>query len=307
MKKNVFYLSAALAVLFLTVALTGYAAETTQEETKAPVEKKGILVASFGTSYAETRKVTIEACEDKIRDSFPEYEVRRAFTSSIIRKIMQERDHIQVDSVEEALTKMKQAGFTEVIVQPLHIIPGVEYNEVLDMVAGFKDDFASLVVGRPILTTIEDYDKAVAALKTQIQEPWLDDETEAVVFMGHGTHHPANASYACLQLKIWQSMPNVFIGTVEGYPALDDIIPLLKEKGIKRISLMPYMVVAGDHAQNDMAGDEEDSWKSILKEEGFYVNTYLQGLGENAAYQQMYVDNIQDCIAGHPLGQHEEE
>lgn len=266
-------------------------------------DKKGILVISFGTSYADTRKVTIEACEEKIAASFPDYEVRRAFTSSIIIKKLKERDNIQIDTPEEALNKMKDEGFTKVIVQPLHIIPGLEYEEVLAVVNNFRGSFKELTVGRPVLYGIEDYKQAVEALKQQL--PALDKD-HAVVLMGHGTTHPANACYSCLQSVLNDEELNVLVGVVEGYPGIDNVIAKLKRNNIKEVTLMPYMLVAGDHAINDMAGDEEDSWKSILEREGFKVNIYLHGLGENNSYQEIYVQRVQDCIDGNPLGIEEE-
>jgi sirohydrochlorin cobaltochelatase len=265
--------------------------------------KKGILVVSFGTSYADTRKVTIEACEEKIAASFPDYEVRRAFTSKMIIKKLKERDNLEIDYPEEALNKMKEDGFTEVIVQPLHIIPGIEYEEVLAVVDNFKESFKEITVGRPVLYGMEDYETAVEALKQQLPEL---NEDQAVILMGHGTSHPANACYSCLQSVLADEGLNVFVGTVEGYPEIDHIIAKLKENKIKEVTLMPYMVVAGDHASNDMAGDEDDSWKSILEEEGFVVKIYLHGLGENPGYQDIYVQRVQDCIDGNPLGIEEE-
>lgn len=262
-------------------------------------EKKGILIVSFGTSYAETRKATIEACEKKIADSFKDYEVRRAFTSNIIRKVLKTRDNIIIDSPEEALQKMKNNGFKNVIVQPLHIIPGEEYDEILNEVKKFDNQFEKLIVGRPILYSIDDYQIAVDGLKKDI--PKLK-KNQAIIFMGHGTHHPANACYSALQLKIDEGYSNVFIGTVEGYPELDNIIPKLKRNKINEITLIPYMVVAGDHAQNDMGGKEEDSWQNILKKEGFKVNVILKGLGEYPLYQDIYVQHVKDSINGNPLG-----
>ncbi|QEK13657.1 sirohydrochlorin cobaltochelatase [Crassaminicella thermophila] len=258
--------------------------------------KKGMLVVSFGTSYADTRKVTIDAVEEKIAKAFPDYEVRRAFTSKIIIKKLKERDNIFVDTPEEALSKMKEEGFEEVIVQPLHVIAGAEYDEVLNVVEKYKEKaFKKIVVGKPILYSPHDYKMAVEALKEQLPKLGKD---QAVVLMGHGTHHPANASYPCLQSAIDDEGLNVFVGTVEGYPEINDVIKKLKAKNIKEVTLMPYMVVAGDHAQNDMAGDEDDSWKSILKKEGFTVNTYLHGLGENTKYQEIYLAHAKAAIEG---------
>lgn len=259
-------------------------------------QKKGILVVSFGTTYNQVRKATIEACEDKIATNFPAYEVRRAFTSRIVRGILAERDGLVIDDTAAALLKMKEEGFQEVIIQPLHIIPGEEYHEkIIKEAAGFKGYFKGLVVGKPVLYSTPDYLQAVAALKAQILP--LEEGT-AVVLMGHGTSHPANACYGQLQLTLLDRMPGVYLANVEGYPQLPDIIPRLKERRAREVILMPYMLVAGEHAHKDMAGDEEDSWKSILKREGFAVQIYLKGLGENPAYQDIYVQHVRDCIGG---------
>lgn len=263
--------------------------------------KKAILVVSFGTSYADTRKVTLDAVEKKIADTFKEYEVKKAYTSKIIRDKLKERDNITVDSPEEALNKLKKEGISEVIVQPLHIIPGSEYDEVKEIITKFENNktFNKLVLGRPILYRTDDYKVAIKAVKAQL--PKLD-KNQAVVFMGHGTTHPANSSYALLDYLLKEDGENnVYVGTVEGTPDLQSVIKRLKKDDIKEVTLMPFMVVAGDHANNDMLGDEADSWKTILKKEGFKVNGYLHGLGENEKIQDIYVSHVKDCINGNPL------
>lgn len=263
--------------------------------------KKGILVVSFGTSYGDTRKVTLDAIQEKIANNFKEYIVKRAYTSSIIIKKLKNRDNIIVDSPEEELNKMKEEGFNEVIVQPLHIIPGEEYNELKESVKKFQknNSFGKLVLGRPLLYRSEDYRKAIEALKYQL--PKLD-KGQAVVLMGHGTAHPANSSYALLQYTLEEEgMNNVYVGTVEGYPTINNVIRRLKKDNIKEVTLMPFMVVAGDHANNDMAGDENDSWKMVLKSEGFKVNTYIHGLGENEGIRKIYIEHVKDCINGNPF------
>jgi len=278
-----------------------------QQTAQTTPEKKGILVVSFGTSYLDSLEACIAGSENKIKDAFPDYEVRRAFTSNIIMKKLAERDNIRIDNPDAALQRMKDEGFTEVIVQPLHVMPGEEYDEVKAVVDKYIADgsFKKLVLGRPTLYRIGDYKIAIDALKGQLPE--LNEE-QAVIFMGHGTAHFANSAYSQLQLMVWdEKLDNVFVGTVEGYPALDNIIPRLKAKGIKEVTLMPFMLVAGDHANNDMAGDEEDSWASILKSEGFKVNTYLHGLGENEGFQDIYVQHVKDCIDGNPLMEEIEE
>ncbi len=291
MKKNFFLLLSLLLILNLFVI---------NAKGSIMKSKKAILVASFGTSHEDTRKKTIKACEDLIKKSFNNYEVRRAFTSNIIRKILKEEQNLNVDSVEDALTKLKNEGFSDVIVQPLHIISGEEYHEKIVKVVGkYKKSFNSIEIGRPILSNIHDYDKAIEALKKDT--PKLKNN-QALILMGHGTHHPANAAYACLQLKLYESFPNVYVGTVEGYPELDDVLVQLEKNNIEEVILMPFMIVAGDHAKNDMAGDEKDSWKSILIKKGYKVSVILKGLGENKNLQKIYVSNIKDVINGNPSG-----
>ncbi|MFD3158431.1 sirohydrochlorin cobaltochelatase [Haloimpatiens sp. FM7330] len=274
--------------------------KTTATNTKKS-DKKGILVISFGTSYADTRKVTIEAVEEKVKNTFKDYEVKRAFTSKIIRKKLKERDNIIVDSPEEALSKMQKEGFSEIYVQPLHIMPGIEYDEVKEVVDKFNDKkaFDKLVLGRPLLYRAEDYKIAADAFKKQL--PKLNKD-QAVAIMGHGTEHPSNSSYALFQYALEEKgMGNILVGTVEGYPTVDNVVRRLKEKGIKEVTLMPFMLVAGDHANNDMAGDEKDSWKNVLKSNGFKVNTYIHGLGENEDIREIYIQHIKDSIDGNPL------
>ena len=291
--KNIKIIVIALTA-FALIALAGCKMKEKGDTAMDKKGEKGILVVSFGTSYPETRKLTIEACEKRIEKAFPNYEVRRAFTSHMIIKKLKERDGIIIDKTEEALGKMKDSGFSVVIVQPLHIIPGEEYHEkVLKNVLKFKDDFEKLTVGRPILFDEEDYKKSIEALKGQLPDL---GKGEAVLFMGHGSHHSGNSAYKRLQGMIDKLGLSVYIGTVEGSPLLNDIIPRLKKDNIKKVTLMPLMLVAGDHATNDMAGDEDDSWNTILKKHGFKVDLYLHGLGENSAFQDIYVQHVKDAI-----------
>jgi len=262
------------------------------------LSKKGILVVSFGTSYRKVEEVSIRVCEQNIAQSFPDYELRRAFTSSIIRRILEERDGLFIPDTKQALQAMLQEGFTEVIVQPLHIIPGEEYHEkVLQPAQAMAGHFTKLLVGRPLLTTINDYKEVVTALHSHLVAP---GEFQAHVLMGHGSSHPANACYSCLQLMLFESFPRVFVATVEGYPELAQVIPQLRKQGIREVILSPFMLVAGDHAHNDLAGAEEESWQSILEREGFAVSVILKGLGEYPVYQEFFVNRIKDCLEGKP-------
>jgi sirohydrochlorin cobaltochelatase len=201
-----------------------------------------------------------------------------------------------IDKPEEALARMYEEGFSEVIVQPLHLLPGEEFHEkILKNVAPYQDAFEKTAVGLPLLSHVDDYRSVAEALDRQI--PALASG-EAVVFMGHGTHHPANAAYALLQRVFDDHRFGIYVGTVEGYPALDEVISLLERDRIRKVILMPLMVVAGDHASNDMAGDGEDSWKTILLARGYEVDIYLHGMGENAGIQELYVQHIKDAMTG---------
>ena len=255
--------------------------------------KKAILVVSFGTTYEDTRKVTIDAIEKKVRESFKDYEVRRAFTSHIIIKRLKERDNIFIDTPEEALEKLVHDGYEEVIVQPLHIIPGSEYDYVKEIVEFYRCQavFKKLMLGRPVIYKNDDYKVLIETIKHRLTSE------QVVIFMGHGSEHYANACYPCLQnLLIDRGFENVFIGTVEGYPSIYDVIKWVKKNNIKKAKLIPLMLVAGDHAKNDMCSDDEDSWKSILEKEGVKVEVYLHGLGEEEKFQEIYIQHIKDAI-----------
>ena len=255
--------------------------------------KKAVLVVSFGTSHEDTRAKTIDAAVKEIAEALKDYEVRTAFTSSIIKKLLERRGQ-SIDNVEEALTKLRDEGYEEVIIQPLHVICGEEFHNIIKDATPFKKEFANLRIGTALLTHMDDYRKVAKAFDEEIK---ATDHVTAIVFMGHGTHHPANSSYACLQSVFKDGgYSNVFIGTVEGYPEFDDVRVQLKKEGYKKVKLLPLMLVAGDHAKNDMAGEEEDSWKSILEAEGFEVEIVLKGMGENKMIRDMYVEHVKALV-----------
>ena len=255
--------------------------------------KKAILVVSFGTSYHETRKKTIEVCENKIKESFKDYDFYRAFTSGMIINKLKKRDNMFIDNPSEALEKLYNAGYQEVVVQSLHIICGDEYNKLKDMVVQYEDKFDKISIGRPLLTYIDDYRETVEAVKKDLDKMDID---EAVVFMGHGTEHESHSSYPAIEYMIRDYGINAFVGTVEGYPELEQVIKKLKNRNIKTVDLLPFMLVAGDHAINDMASDEEDSWKTILEKEGFNVKVHVKGLGENPYIQEKFKNHALDCM-----------
>ncbi|MGL5693499.1 MAG: sirohydrochlorin cobaltochelatase, partial [Peptostreptococcaceae bacterium] len=203
-------------------------------------------------------------------------------------------DGIEINNPIQALDKLHEEGYEEVIVQTLHIICGEEFNKLKEQIEEYKPKFKNLVLGRPLLTYIDDYKEVVEALEVQIPKM---DKDEATVFMGHGTFHESHSAYPAIEYMLRDHGINAYVGTVEGYPEIDHVIKRLKITDIKTVNLMPLMLVAGDHAINDMAGEEEDSWKSILENEGFEVKIHLQGLGENSKIQDKFVKHAHDCIS----------
>ena len=276
---------------------TTEAAET-EETTETAAEtdpETAILVVSFGTSYNETRDATIGATEQAIQAAFPQYEVRRAFTSQIIIDKLAERDGLEIDNVTQALDRAAADGIKNLIVQPTHLMNGYEYTDLKDELATYEDTFDQIVIGEPLLTSDEDFEAVISAITTDTAS--YDDGQTAIVFMGHGTEADSNAVYAKLQEMITaDGFDNYYIGTVEATPSLDDIVAALEGKDYTRVVLEPLMVVAGDHANNDMAGDEDDSWKSILTAEGYEVECILEGLGQKPAVQAVYVDHVKAAV-----------
>ncbi len=262
--------------------------------------KKAILVVSFGTTYEDARKVTIDAIEEKIKHTFTEYDIRRAFTSHVILRVLKNRDNIHVDTPEEALEKLKNEGYKDVIVQPLHVIPGSEFDYINNVVKRYKssETFENIVIGRPLICfkgeedgVPDDYSIMLDALTKQLPK------NDTVILMGHGTNHIANAVYCCFESVLRdRGFENVHVATVEGYPTLDRVIPNVRARQSTEVILMPLLLVAGDHVKNDMVGDSEDSWKNILEAEGFKVNLYMHGLGENSNVQDIYIQHINDVI-----------
>lgn len=258
-------------------------------------KKTGILLVAFGSSEASAQ-VAFENIDQKVKQAYPDIPVRWAYTSHIIRKKLARQGKL-LDSPEVALARMMDENFTHVAVQSLHTIIGAEYDDVKRTVNGFKmmGGFEKIIMGYPLMATQDDMEKIVDAVFEVI--PKQRKKNEAVVFMGHGSHHPANAFYAALMFQLQLKDPNVFVGTVEGYPEVDLILDLLKRKKIKKAYLMPFMSVAGDHAKNDMAGDEDDSWKSILTKQGITCVPLLKGTAEFDAFVDIWVEHIKVPLA----------
>ncbi len=279
-------------LLTLVTALTlVYAGNVSAGHHGGKKEKKtGILLVAFGSSEASAQ-VSFENISRKTKLAYPKTPIVWAYTSHIIRHKLAKQGKI-LNSPEMALSKMADQGFTHVAVQSLHTIGGAEYHDLRKIVSGFKamGTFEKIILGYPLMSTQEDMKRVKAAVLKNI--PAARGKNEAIVLMGHGTHHPSNAFYAALMFQLQLADPNIFIGTVEGYPEVKDIIDWLQAKKIKKAWLMPFMSVAGDHAKNDMAGDEEDSWKSIFTAAGIKCETVLKGTAEYDDFVDIWVDHI---------------
>ena len=308
--------AAAMAVSCLAISIPGYAAYSLSEEVKAPTpalkqaseigvrsysnpalqnlpNKDAMVVMSFGTTMKETRDKTINPTIAAIQKALPGVKVVTAYTSHIIIDRVKANEGLVIPTPEKALEQLKAEGYTRVALATLDVIPGMEYEYKTAIYRLYRDQFKKMTFGTPLLywqgqeEQPDDVKDFAEAMSTQF--PKLA-KTDAVLVMAHGTPPPSNAYYSVVQARFNNlGKGHVHIYSVEGWPSLNDVIPKLKAEKVKNVTLMPMMMVAGDHANNDMAGDEEDSHKSILQKEGFKVTPYIHGLGENAAVQKMFV------------------
>ena len=286
-----------------------------------------LLVVSFGTSFNGSRAEDIGGIEKALQTAYPDWSVRRAFTAQIIINHVQARDDEKIDNMDQALQRAVDNGVKNLVVQPTHLMHGAEYDELTEAVEGYKDKFESVTIAEPLLGEVGDSDDAVNDDKKAVAEAitaeavktaGYDDldaaeaDGTAFVFMGHGTSHTAKISYSQMQSQMNDlGYKNVFIGTVEGEPedtACEAVIEKIKEAGYKKVVLRPLMVVAGDHANNDMAGDDEDSWKSQFEASGAFdkIDTQIAGLGEIAAIQDLYVAHTKAAMDGNDAAVSEE-
>ena len=248
---------------------------------------------SFGTSVNETREKTIDAIERELAAACPDCQLYRAWTSRMIIRKLKQRDQVQIDTVKEAFARMLADGITEVIVQPTHVIKGIENEQMMEEIRSFSEHFEKISVGEPLLSSEEDFRKVIEAVMEEQEDL---EEQEALVFMGHGTEHHVNPVYAALDYMFKDlGYENVHVGTVEAYPSFASVLRLVKASAVKKVRLAPFMVVAGDHAMNDMAGGEEDSWKSLLEAEGYEVTCVLKGLGEYKGIQKLYAEHARQA------------
>ena len=276
-----------------------------------------LLVVSFGTSFNDSRAEDIKGIEDKLQEAYPDWSVRRAFTAQIIINHVEARDDEVIDNMQQALDRAVANGVKNLVVQPTHLMHGAEYDEMTEAIDGYKDKFESVAIAEPMLgevgddaTVINDDKKAVAQAITDeaCKEAGYDsmeaaaEDGTAFVFMGHGTSHTANVTYDQMQTQMEDlGLTNAFIGTVEGKPEDTEcqaVIAKVKDAGFKKVVLRPLMVVAGDHANNDMAGDDDDSWKSQFEAAGAFdsVDCQIAGLGRIEAVEDLYVEHTKAAI-----------
>ena len=275
------------AVMVLLLAGCGQKQET---ETKSTYPNPVLLVVSFGTSYNDTRDVTIGAVESALRTAYPDYEVRQAFTSQTVIDILAKRDNLHIDNVTQAMEKMVAQGVRQVVIQPTTVMSGFEYSDMVKEASAFSDKFESLSIGMPLLSSDDDYTRLAKEITGETAQ--YDQAGTAVVFMGHGTGSDANSAYAKLQQTLTsQGHSRYFIGTVEATPTLADVMADVKASGATKVVLLPLMIVAGDHANNDMAGDQPDSWKMQFKSAGYDVECVIKGLAQMHGVRQMFVDH----------------
>ncbi|MBF0573855.1 MAG: sirohydrochlorin cobaltochelatase [Desulfamplus sp.] len=292
MERRISTIAVFIMVIFCTIIVAGEASAKHGEKKEV---KKAILLVAFGSSE-ESSQISFDNIDKKTKAAFPDVPVYWAYTSHIIRNKLAKQGKI-LDAPEVALGKMRAEGFTHVAVQSLHTILGEEYDELKKVIDSFKymGGFEKIILGYPLMATQDDIVKVIDAILKNI--PKQRKANEAVVLMGHGTPHPANAFYAALMFQIQLKDSNIFVGTVEGYPEIDDIKELMLNKKIKKAYLMPFMSVAGDHAKNDMAGDDADSWKSLLTKAGIESEAILKGTAEFDDFINIWIDHLKVTLS----------
>ncbi len=252
--------------------------------------KKGILLVSFGTSYLDSKVKTIDKIVADVTDLYPNYHIYQAWTSKMILRILKNRDHLYLPSLEEAMSEIVSDGMEQLIVQPTHLINGIENEVMIRTIQKQAPPTLSLLFGCPLLSSTDDQKAVLTAVLSEHSEISRED---AIVFMGHGTTHYANSVYAALDYMLKEmGHANIFMGTVEAYPDLDTLIRQVKKTSAKRVHLIPFMLVAGDHANNDMAGNSPNSWKSLFETAGYEVICHLRGLGEYKEIRDIYLNHL---------------
>jgi sirohydrochlorin cobaltochelatase len=278
----------------LTVLSFGLSSEE-QSSTVKGGNMDAILLVTFGTSEPDAKKAFVNI-ERLTKEKFPISQIRWAYTSEIIRKKLAKQGEM-LDSVEEAMEKLRKSGVKKVVVQSLHIIPGEEFHDLIKSVSKFKSDFERISVSPPLLNSADDLRRTVKIMLSKI--PSDRKKEDAVIFMGHGSPtHPSDMIYLAAAYYIEKTDENAFLATVEGNPTFDETLEILKAKNIKKAYILPFMSVAGDHAKNDMAGDDPDSWKSILTKNGIDAVPVLKGMAEYDEIVNIWLDHLAETIKG---------
>jgi len=255
--------------------------------------KKAVLVVSFGVSHQETRKKTIAVCEQEIKQSFAEYDFFRAYTSHRIIEKIKKKEQLVIDHFHIALENIYRAGYVEVLVQPLYVVGGEEFNQLKWHLLSYEHKFKKIQLGRPLLTYMADYIETVEVMKEQL--PQLKDH-EALIFMGHGTANVAQAAYCALEYVLRDREINAFVGTLTGYPGIDQIIKNLELNQGKTVILMPFLLVTGYHVMKDMKGEQAESWKNRLEIRGYEVQVILKGLGEYPGIRKQFINHAHQSV-----------
>lgn len=258
--------------------------------------KNGILVVSFGTTYKEARKLSLDQIENTISSIYNNFSVYKAYTSKIVQKCIHENEGIFIPDVSQALQKILDDDIDNIYIQPTHIIPGEEYNKILAAAGKYKDKFNIIKTAMPLLSSDKDFELTASILNQYYRFDSMDNYS-AIILMGHGSGHSANKCYSQFQHTLNQKgFSNIFVSTVEGFPDFDNTLNILKEYSYKNITLIPFMVTAGDHAHNDMAGNKEDSWKNRLYKLGYSVIVITQGLGGIPEIRNLYLSHLENII-----------
>ena len=263
-----------------------------------PPQKDALLLVTFGTSVEKAQQSFVNV-EKRMQEAFPNADIRWAYTSHIIRAKLAKEQGKQIDSPEIALAKLMDEGYREVTLQSLHVLPGAEFhalNTNAHMFESMRGGIKRVRIGYPLLTNNKSMDEVLEAAFTHLV-PKERTAEDAVIFMGHGSHHPADAIYSAMMYKAQQKDPNCYVGTVEGFPTFDEILAKLKAKGTKKAYLIPLMSVAGDHSIKDMAGEDPDSWQSRLKKEGIETEAVLKGLAECDAIVDIWIKRLKESAA----------
>ncbi len=252
----------------------------------------GILAVSFGTSYTDTYEKTILTLERDMKNAYPQHAFASAYTSDRVRAILMRRG-LQVHSIKTAIDYMLSQKVSHLVVQPTHLLMGIEYEKLCTLVKVYSREFDHVVIGKPLLSSHESIERVISIIA---DENPIDDDT-ALVLMGHGSEHFANTVYPAMDYMAKAAgYPHLYVGTVEGYPTIDTVLAQLKKTSYKKLLLAPLMLVAGDHAVNDMAGDDEDSWKKTCEAHGFQVSVSMKGLGESQAIRQVYLEHLKRAM-----------